>query len=74
MTGLGDHADEALQVEHVQARDGVLADVAAVAADLLVAAGAERLVLVAPSVVQPVRMMTPTSRVVARNAEGVVHR
>ena len=49
--GLGHHADETLQVQHVEARDVVLAHVAAVAADLLVAAGAERLVLVTAAVV-----------------------
>ena len=49
---LGHHADKMLQVEHVQARDIVLAHVAAVAADLLVAARAKRLVFVAAAVVR----------------------
>ena len=40
---LGQGADLALQVEDVEARHAVVADVAAVAAHLLVAAGAERL-------------------------------
>ncbi len=44
MTGLGMIADEVLQIEHVQARHFVFADVAGFAAHLLVAAGAERLV------------------------------
>ena len=46
----GDHRDDGfrqgadffLQIEHVEARDAVLTDVAGVAADLLVAAGAKR--------------------------------
>ena len=45
--GLGDGADLFLQIEHVEARHAVAADVAGVAAHLLVAAGAERLVALA---------------------------
>ena len=44
--GLGHYADKALQIKHVQARDVVLAHIAAVATYLLVAAGAECLVFV----------------------------
>ena len=39
--GLGQRADLALEVEHVEARDAVVADVAALAADALIAARAE---------------------------------
>ena len=70
--GLGHHADEALQVQHVEARDVVLAHVAAVAADLLVAAGAERLVLMAAAVVDAGQDDDADGRVVARLAERVV--
>ena len=39
--GLGQGADLALQVEHVQARDAVFSDIASLAAHALVSAGAE---------------------------------
>ena len=42
MTGLGNAADFFLQIQHVEPRHAVLADVAGMAADLLIAAGAER--------------------------------
>ena len=70
--GLGHHADESLEVQHVEARDVVLAHIAAVAADLLVAAGAERLVLGAPLVVGAREDDDADGRVVARDRERVV--
>ena len=70
--GLRHHADEPLQVEHVQARDAVLAHVTAVAADLLIAAAAERLVLMAAAVVGAGEDDDADARVVARFGECVV--
>ena len=70
---LGHHADKMLQVEHVQARDVVLAHVAAVATDLLIAARAERLVLVAAAVVRTGQDDDADGSVVARHGERVVH-
>ena len=65
-------AAEALEVQHVEARDIVLAHVAAVAADLLVAAGAERLVLGTPVMVGAREDDDADARVVARDRERVV--
>ena len=48
---LGYYADKTLQIKHVQARNVVLAHIAAVAAYLLVAAGAECLIFVLAVVV-----------------------
>ena len=71
--GLGHDADEPLQIEHIQARDVVLAHVPPVAALLLVAAGAERLVLVAAAVVHTGQQNDTYGRIVARLGESVVH-
>ena len=71
--GLGHHANESLQIEHVQAWDVVLAHISAVAALFLVAAGAERLVLMAAAVVHAGQQNNAHGGIVARLAEGVVH-